>query len=56
MNKNEDLSFVTEVGTFGDLNIADPTEIKTKKKQTDMEALIEASIAENLSNLTIVND
>ena len=53
--EKEELCFVTEVGAFGDLNIEDPTAKKTKKKNTeDLEALIEAANAENLSTLSSI--
>jgi adenylate cyclase class IV len=55
--ETEKLTLVTEVGTFGELNIDDPTEQQVKKKKKDLEALIEASIAENANiNLDIIND
>ena len=50
------MGFVTEVGTFGDLNIDDPTVKKTKKKKEDLDVLIENAIAENASNLSVLND
>lgn len=55
-NEIEEMGFVTEVGTFGDLNIDDPTVKKTKKKKEDLDVLIENAIAENASNLSVLND
>lgn len=49
MENIEELSIVTEVGVFGELNIEDPTKKKVKEKE--MEALIESVNAENLRNL-----
>lgn len=54
--EHEELSFVTEVGVFGELDIEDPTSRDAKKKKTELEALIEAANAENLNNLTAIND
>lgn len=49
--KFADMSVVTEIGTFGSLNIEDPTvkKVKEKKDMTDeeMEALIKESIQHN---------
>jgi len=52
-NEKVELSFVTEVGTFGDLDINDPT-IKNakKKKNSDIEAMIAEAITENANALT----
>lgn len=55
-DEREELGFVTEVGTFGSLNIDDPTVKDAKKKKQELEALIEAANAENLNNLTVIND
>lgn len=44
---DKELSVVTEVGTFGDLNIEDPTQKKVKKQNEDLEALIKEAVAEN---------
>lgn len=52
----EELCCVTEVGTFGELDIEDPTVTKQKKKKSELDALIEASIVENASNLTAVTE
>lgn len=55
--ENEEMSFVTEVGVFGDLDIDDPTVIDAKKKKkASLESLIEAANEENLKNLTAIND
>jgi hypothetical protein len=56
MPDTTELAYVTEVGTFGDLNIEDPTAKKSKKKQEDLDVLIENAIAENSKNLTVIND
>lgn len=52
-NEKVELSFVTEVGTFGELDIDDPT-IKNakKKKNDDIEAMIAEAITENATALT----
>lgn len=48
-NCNE-LNIVTEVGMFGELNIEeDPTSKKVKKKNEDLDALIEEAIITNKS-------
>jgi hypothetical protein len=51
--KNEKLSIVTEVGTFGDLNIQDPTSKETEKLNNDspddIEEIIKQSIEKNKS-------
>ena len=50
---NEKLNIVTEVGTFGSLNIDDPTAVEVKKKkkgeytEEELQELINESIAEN---------
>lgn len=49
---DNDYSAVTEVGTFGDLNIKDPTEKDIKKKDKSVEELITESVQENKENLT----
>lgn len=43
-------SVVTEVGTFGDVNIKDPT-VRNVEKENDMDELIKQSIKENSQNL-----
>lgn len=49
--------FVTEVGVFGNLDIDDPTVIEAKKKkQEELDALIESATAENLETLTAINE
>lgn len=48
-----ELSFVTEVGVFGDLDINDPTIKNAKKKKNDnIEEMIAEAITENANNLT----
>lgn len=49
--KEKELSIVTEVGVFGELNIEDPTEKKIKKK-SDLEETISKCIEENLNKLS----
>lgn len=56
MEENMEIGLVTEVGTFGELNMEDPTVINTKKKKTELEALIESSIDENLKNLSVISE
>lgn len=58
MEERDELCFVTEVGTFGDLNIEDPTVqgAGKKKKKDDIEALIEAANEQNLNTLTAINE
>lgn len=52
MEENNDLSYVTEVGVFGSLDIDDPTVIEmTKKKKKEMDDLIQEAIEENKKNL-----
>lgn len=34
------LCIVTEVGSFGDLNVADPTEIEIEGEDTDIDEII----------------
>jgi hypothetical protein len=51
MEKNDELYIITEVGTFGDLNITDPTKKKVKKKNKELDVLIEEAIQENKDNL-----
>ena len=48
-------SVVTEVGTFGDINIDDPTVSSVKKKNEDIEQLIAESVKENATNLSGCN-
>lgn len=48
-------SVVTEVGTFGDLNIDDPSVSSVKKKNEDIDHLIAESIKENATNLAEYN-
>jgi hypothetical protein len=52
-NEKVELSFVTEVGVFGDLDINDPT-IKNakKKKDVNIEDMIAEAITENANTLT----
>ena len=48
-----ELSFVTEVGVFGDLDINDPTIKNAKKKKNDnIEDMIAEAITENANTLT----
>ncbi len=52
MEENNDLSYVTEVGVFGSLDIDDPTVIEMKKKKKkEMDDLIQEAIEENKKNL-----
>lgn len=52
-NEKVELSFVTEVGVFGDLDINDPTIKNAKKKKNDnIEEMIAEAITENANNLT----
>lgn len=52
MEENNDLSYVTEVGVFGSLDIEDPTVIEMKKKKKkEMDDLIQEAIEENKKNL-----
>jgi len=51
MSDKGELHIVTEVGTFGDLNITDPTKKKVAKKDEDMDALIREAHQENIKNL-----
>lgn len=48
--KDNDLSILTEVGVFGELDIDDPTAKKVKRKndEEDIDKLIESSIEQNL--------
>lgn len=51
-NKDDDLYIVTEVGTFGDIDIDDPTVMKVKKKKkSELDEIIEQAIKENEENL-----
>ena len=53
MNKNETMSVLTEVGVFGELDIDDPTAQQLKKKkQEDIDSLIQEAITENATNLS----
>jgi hypothetical protein len=57
MNKNnEEYSIITEVGTFGDLNIEDPTvkSIKKKNNTNYTEEEIDSLIKESISNNAII--
>lgn len=47
----EELHIVTEVGTFGSLNIKDPSKRKIKKDE-DLEEVIRQSIEDNKNNLS----
>lgn len=47
----DEMSIVTEVGTFGDLDIEDPTVKKVKKSKKEIDELIQESIKENAANL-----
>ena len=49
---SEEMTILTEVGNFGELNIEDPTVKKVKKKKTpNLDKLIEESINNNRDNL-----
>lgn len=49
---DDKLYYVTEVGTFGDLDIDDPTAIELqKKKKKEMDELIKQAIENNKKNL-----
>jgi hypothetical protein len=48
---NGELNIVTEVGTFGGLNIEDPTK-KIVKKLEDIDDVIREATQENVKNLT----
>lgn len=48
---DDEMNIVTEVGTFGDLDINDPTATKVKKKKKEIDELIQESIKENANNL-----
>ena len=50
VNDDKELYVVTEVGTFGDLNIADPTKKKVLK-ESELEDLIREATTENMNNL-----
>ncbi len=54
MSKESEYEIVTEVGTFGNLNIDDPTVRKIKKKADgqDIDQLIRESIDANRRNLS----
>lgn len=55
MKTPEELSIVTEIGVFGDLDIEDPTSKKIDKKKksdfSDIEDTINTAIKENLKTL-----
>ena len=42
MEKNTQLSFVTEIGTFGDMDMKDPT-VQAVDQRKDMQALMEST-------------
>jgi hypothetical protein len=42
MEKNTQLSFVTEIGTFGDMDMKDPT-VQAVEQRKDMQALMEST-------------
>lgn len=48
-NNDQDLYIITEVGTFGELNLPDPSK---KKVKTDIEDEIKQAILENSTNLS----
>lgn len=48
---NGELHIVTEVGTFGDLNITDPSKKKVNKLN-ELDDVIREATEENLKNLT----
>ena len=52
IKNNEEYSIITEVGTFGDLNIDDPTvkPIKKKNNTNYTEEEIESLIKESINN------
>lgn len=50
MKPSNELHVVTEVGTFGTLNIDDPTKKKVAKENANMEALIREANERNLRN------
>ena len=49
--EEQEVCIVTEVGTFGDLNIVDPTKKKVRKMD-DLEEIIREATEENSRNLT----
>lgn len=53
-NKTDELYVVTEIGTFGELDVEDPTieSVNRKKKTTNIEETIREAIQENFNNLT----
>jgi len=50
-NEDTELYVVTEVGTFGELNIDDPTKKKLKRKDEDIMSVIKEATEINLSNI-----
>jgi hypothetical protein len=42
MDKNTQLSFVTEIGTFGDMDMKDPT-VQAVDQRKDIQALMEST-------------
>ena len=51
MDNSKEMHIVTEVGTFGSLNINDPTKKKIKPEDQDIDSVIKDAIAENAKNL-----
>ena len=48
-----EMSVVTEIGVFGELDVEDPTATRVKKKKdANLEDTINEAIMENMSNLS----
>ena len=43
MNNKSELSFVTEIGTFGDMPMKDPTVQSVEKRKSEMTELMEST-------------
>lgn len=50
-NENSELSIVTEIGVFGELDITDPTKKKVKRNSQELDSIIEETIKNNNDNL-----
>jgi len=51
-NDNDELFVITEVGTFGNLNIVDPSKKKLERQNEDIMTVIKEVTRTNLDNLT----
>jgi len=47
LDNDSELCIITEIGTFGSLNIKDPTKKKVSKEDEELQAIIEESIEMN---------